>query len=64
MNGGDTVYKMILAEHPDQIFTVPALISDELALTREGDRVKLEYTEGEGIISQATSFDNLAYTQK
>lgn len=55
---------MILAEHPDKIFTVPALVSDELALTREGDRVKIEYTEGDGIISQATVFDNLAYTQK
>lgn len=36
VSGGDTVYKMILAEHPDKIFTVPALVSDELALTREG----------------------------
>ena len=64
VSGGDTVYKMILAEHPDKIFTVPALVSDELALTREGDCVKIEYTEGDGIISQATVFDNLAYTQK
>lgn len=63
MNGGETIYKLILKEHQDQIFILPALLSDELALTREGDRVKLEYALENTLIHQATLFDNLNYSQ-
>lgn len=61
---GETVYKLILTEQQDKIFIVPAVISDELALTREGDKVKLEYETGGTIINQAVLFDNLTFTQK
>lgn len=57
---------MILEEHLDQIFLVPADLSEELALTREGDSVVLEYTAdeaGEGGIYSAVTFDNLEFTQ-
>lgn len=61
---GDTVYKMILEEHQDKIFVVPSMLSDELALTKEGDRVKIEYPASESLIFQAEAFDNLAFEQK
>ena len=47
----------------DTLFIVPAILSDELALTREGDRVELEYGENT-MIPQATAFDNLEFIQK
>lgn len=61
---GDTVYKMILNEYQDRIFIVPGMLSDELALTREGDRVELEYPKSENLIFQAEAFDNMAFQQK
>lgn len=61
---GSTVYKMILDEYQDKIFIVPSMLSDELALTREGDRVKIEYPESENLIFQAEAFDNLTFRQK
>ena len=35
-------------------------MSDELALTREGDRVRIEYSAQEGLSNQSTAFDNLS----
>lgn len=61
---GDTVYKMILEEYQDKIFIVPSMLSDELALTKDGDRVKIEYPESENLIFQAEAFDNLTFRQK
>lgn len=62
-SGGDTIYKMILKEEPAKLFVLQAMLSEELALTREGDRVKLEYA-GDAPVAQATAFDNLEFTQK
>ncbi|WP_411676591.1 hypothetical protein [Caproicibacter sp.] len=62
--GENTVYSMILKEQPEKIFTAVADISQELPLTREGDRVKITYIKADrGVISLST-FDNLEYTQK
>ncbi len=61
---GDTVYKMILNEYQDKIFVVPGMLSDELALTREGDRVEIEYPKSDNLIFQAEAFDNLAFQQQ
>ncbi|MEM1483381.1 hypothetical protein V6615_00725 [Oscillospiraceae bacterium PP1C4] len=62
--GGETVYKLMLAEQQSKIYILPASLSDELALTREGDRVKIEYEDIESLVYQALLFDNLAFTQK
>ena len=61
--GGETIYKMILAEKQDSIFLLPAGLSEELALTREDDRVTIEYVEDGLKIYPANSFDNLAFRQ-
>lgn len=60
---GDTVYKIILKEEPAKLFVLPAMLSEELALTQEGDRIQLEYA-GDAPVSLATAFDNLEFTQK
>lgn len=56
---GDTSYKLMLAEEPGKIFIIPAIVSDQLALTREGDRVTLEYDNAGTLIYQATMFENM-----
>lgn len=64
ISGGETSYKLLLKEEPEKLFIVPSMISDELAVTREGDRVKLEYAGGSTLIYQVTTFDNTEFTQK
>jgi hypothetical protein len=55
---------MIIKERPDKIFTAIADISPELALTREGDTVKLTYVDSNRAVINVETFDNLMYTQK
>ena len=63
-NGTSTEYKLILAEAKDMIYLVDTSLSDELALTQPGDRVKIEYYQNPGSSTQAASgFDNLEFSQ-
>ena len=64
LNGQYTVYKLILKENPDKIFTINSDVSDELALTIAGDKVSITYLDTTAKTISVTSFDNLAYTQK
>ena len=59
--GKKVLFTMVLLQMmvPGQIFIIPAMVSDELALTREGDRVRIEYSAQEGLSNQSTAFDNL-----
>lgn len=59
----DTLYKLILSEQPDKIYRVSYLVSDELALTREGDRVALTFSKTEDSIITVSGFDNLEFAQ-
>lgn len=59
-----TTYYLVLDEHPDQLFTIQGSLSDELALTREGDKVELTAYLHDGGSQEAASFDNLEFTQK
>lgn len=59
-----TLYKIIIKERSDKIFTAVADVSQELSLTREGDRVKITFSETNGPVLQASDFDNLMFTQK
>lgn len=58
------LYKIIIDTQPDLIFIIDASVSDELAITKEGDEVKLEYSANESGIVNATAFDNKLFTQK
>lgn len=54
-----TLYKLTIDEKPGRIFIADAALSDELALTRTGDRVTVSYVDsGEGSIT-CMKFDNL-----
>ena len=58
-----TVYYLVLNEHSDMLFSIQGSLSDELALTKEGDKVKLEYYPRESTTQEAGTFDNLEFTQ-
>lgn len=62
-NGQSTTYKVILTERPKQIFLVDSSVSDELALTAEGDKVNIEFFGADSGIQNASVFDNLAFSQ-
>ena len=63
MTADDTVYKIILSEQPNKIYRVSYTVSDELALTKEGDQVTLTFSKTEDPVITASGFDNLEFTQ-
>ena len=64
LTGGNTVYKMIFKEQPEKIFMAVADLSPELALTKDGDTVKISYVETDRTVINIAIFDNLMFTQK
>ena len=59
-----TAYYLIVAEQPQMLFSVQGSVSDELALTREGDRVRLEYYPRQSTTQELSVFDNLEFEQE
>lgn len=59
-----TTYYLVLAEQPGLLFSVQGSLSDELAFTREGDRVRVRYYPRESGTQELNEFDNLEFTQK
>ncbi|WP_160678101.1 cell shape-determining protein [Clostridium sp. C8-1-8] len=59
-----TFYHIITKEKPDVIFVVSADASGELALTQAGDKVELDYIDADGVVINATGFDNLEFSQR
>jgi hypothetical protein len=59
-----TLYKFILNEQPGTIFTASYDISNQLALTKEGDKVKLTYAKTESSAITVSSFINEALGAK
>ena len=62
INAGNTIYKFILDEKPNIIFTAVAGVSDTLTLTREGDNVSITYLDTTKTTIEATKFDNNTIT--
>ncbi|HEX2939067.1 MAG TPA: hypothetical protein VHO66_09155 [Ruminiclostridium sp.] len=56
--GGSTVYKFMLAEKPGQIFTSTYDISNQLALTKEGDKVTIMFEKDGGNVYNVSDFTN------
>jgi hypothetical protein len=58
--GNTTVYEFILDVQPGTIFTATYDVSDELALTKEGDKVKITYTKPDSaaVTTSVDTFDN------
>lgn len=58
---GSTYYYLVVDGEEDKIFTASYLISDELAITRDGDTVKISYIDDKNGTVDITSFDNVAF---
>lgn len=61
VENGSTQYYMILEDQSDKIFTASYAVSNELAITREGDTVKVEYVDDQNGTISIVSFDNIAF---
>lgn len=61
--GDSLTYRIILEENQKLLFTVSYDLSEELALTRAGDRVKMDYMDAGDGSCVVSSFDNLEFSQ-
>ncbi|HAX73240.1 MAG TPA: hypothetical protein DCY20_06925 [Firmicutes bacterium] len=61
--GGNTYYTLILEGMPNLLLVAPSTISPELAITREGDSVEIEYIDATTQTKNIVSFDNLNFAQ-
>lgn len=57
VNGNSTYYMNV--EGSEKLFILPIAISDELPLTKVGDRVQIKYLDLEDAVIVADSYDNL-----
>ncbi len=57
------VYKFILSEKSDKIFSVISDVSPELALTTTGDKVEITYFDTNSDVVTVNKFDNLEFSQ-
>ena len=62
-NGNETNYKFLLEGHTDKIFSANAIISDDLALTREGDTVNIKYGDSDSDVLYVFEFNNKEFTE-
>lgn len=59
---GSTYYYIVVEGEEEKIFTASYLVSDELAVTRDGDTVKIEYIDDKNGTVDIVSFDNIAFS--
>ena len=60
---GSTQYYLIVDGEPDKIFTASYTVSNELAITRGGDTVKISYVDDQNGTVSIVSFDNIAFAE-
>lgn len=58
---GSTYYYLVVEGEAEKIFTASYLVSDELAVTRDGDTVKISYIDDKNGTVSIVSFDNVAF---
>ncbi len=58
-----TYYYIVTDENPNKIFIASLNMSDELPLTKEGDRIKITYFANENSSIDLSSFDNVEFNQ-
>lgn len=58
---GSTYYYMVVTDEDNKIFTASYMVSDELAITREGDKIKLEYIDDKNGTIDIIKFDNVKF---
>ncbi|ABS42013.1 hypothetical protein [Clostridium botulinum] len=62
--GNSTIYTFILKDHKDKIFNAGISISNELPITKEGDKVNIRYVDTKQDTINITSFDNIEFKQQ
>lgn len=58
---GSTYYYLVVEGEEEKIFTASYLVSDELAVTRDGDTIRIAYIDDQNGTVDISSFDNLKY---
>lgn len=59
---GVTVYKLIVEGESSVIYVAESELSQQLAVTREGDTVNLQFVDTQGSVKMATGFENISIT--
>lgn len=65
MEDGSTYYYLVVEGEANKIFMAPYTVSNELAVTREGDNVNISFIDDKNGTMDIIEFDNTAFvTQK
>ena len=58
---GSTYYYLVVEGEEEKIFTASYMVSEELAVTRDGDTVKITYVDDKNGTVDIITFDNIAF---
>lgn len=58
---GSTYYYLVVEGEEEKIFTASYMVSEELAVTRDGDTVKITYVDDKNGTVDIITFDNVAF---
>lgn len=58
---GSTYYYLVVEGEEEKIFTASYMVSEELAVTRDGDTVKITYVDDKNGTVDIVTFDNVAF---
>lgn len=64
IEGGDSYYYMVLDNDMTKVYMASFMVSEELPVTREGDKVKISYIDDSNGTISIVTFDNLDITPK
>lgn len=64
IESGDSYYYMIIDDDMTKLYMASYMISEELPVTREGDKVKISYVDEANGTINVVEFDNLNLSQK
>jgi len=63
VTNGNTTYYMIIGDDNTKLYVASSSLSDELAITGEGDNVKVSYIDDSNGTVNISDFDNLDFSQ-
>lgn len=63
VTNGNTTYYMIIGDDNTKLYVTSSSLSDEFAITREGDNVKVSYIDDSNGTVSISDFDNLDFSQ-
>ena len=61
VENGNTSFYLVIDDNKEKLYIAPYNVSEELPITREGDKVKISYIDTTNGAISITSFDNLDY---